>query len=183
MTFTSASKLKTHQRKHSGEKPYQCDQCDKAYAQSFDLKRHKQTHSGIKSFQCDLCDKAFFWSGSLRQHKKQHAAETLAILSSKHREIPEEVEKCGNAENNETDVDFVMGKSEQPVVEMDCVSPGNNIVNPTVVQSKTGQKVKNFNCDICGKDFVWKKSLQSHRKKQHAQMQPSIAEETDKNTE
>ena len=44
---------------HTGETPFQCSHCDKAWSKQSDLKTHLRTHSGEKSYQFSQCDKAF----------------------------------------------------------------------------------------------------------------------------
>ncbi|CAL4159954.1 unnamed protein product, partial [Meganyctiphanes norvegica] len=51
--------LKYHLKIHSGYKPYQCSQCDKAFLNSGNLIIHMRTHTGDKAFQCNQCDKGF----------------------------------------------------------------------------------------------------------------------------
>ena len=46
-------------RMQTGEKPYKCDVCEKAFTDAVVLKKHKRIHTGEKPFKCTECDKAF----------------------------------------------------------------------------------------------------------------------------
>jgi uncharacterized Zn-finger protein len=65
----------THQRTHSGEKPYKCTQCSFACSESGHLVVHQRTHSNKKPYKCTQCSFACKRSGDLVTHHRTHSGE------------------------------------------------------------------------------------------------------------
>nr|CAB3268071.1 ZF(C2H2)-151 zinc finger protein [Phallusia mammillata] len=84
--FSKRCELKMHLYKHTGERPFQCDQCEWTFTNLSRLNRHQQTHKE-KRYNCSYgdCEKQFHRLDHLTSHLKMHSvnlneAEALKLL-------------------------------------------------------------------------------------------------------
>ncbi|CAG2177209.1 unnamed protein product [Oppiella nova] len=81
-----------HQKVHSDDKPWVCDQCDYTAKSKWTFKKHYRKHTKEKPFQCPHCEYASSLSSNLRRHVRIHTG-------SKPFKCPYCNYRCNNHEN------------------------------------------------------------------------------------
>ncbi|XP_058056161.1 zinc finger protein 846-like [Anopheles bellator] len=70
-TFHAARNLRLHMQIH-GKEQLQCPHCPGKFVRQYELNGHIRTHTGEKPFTCKICDKAFHAASNLRIHMQIH---------------------------------------------------------------------------------------------------------------
>ena len=69
-SFSKYGNYKNHNRIHTGEKPFGCDQCDMTFYRSHFLKNHTMKVHGVWTlYKCSQCDSKFSRLQYLKNHK------------------------------------------------------------------------------------------------------------------
>ena len=85
-TFTQSSSCRTHMVIHYPNKPFKCDYPDCRFECNYkgNLVAHKRKHTGEKPYKCEECGKCFSQYAGLYSHKKLHKAHIQDLKDTLH---------------------------------------------------------------------------------------------------
>ncbi|XP_038605791.1 zinc finger protein 2-like [Tachyglossus aculeatus] len=152
--YTNPSSLWRHKRVHTGKEPFKCNKCGKTFGESPSLREHKKTHTGEKLYKCNECGKAFSYSSYLRVHARSHTGEK-----------PYKCNECGKAFRHLSS--FIVHQrihtGERPYK---CNVCGKSFYNTShlKVHNRIHTEEKSHKCNECGKAFGNSSSLRQHKR-------------------
>ena len=80
--------LTKHLRMQTGEKPYQCSNCDEDLSHNGHLTNHLRTYTGGKSYQCSNFYQILLCTCVLTDHVNRHTGEKPYLCSHREKSFP-----------------------------------------------------------------------------------------------
>jgi len=159
-------------RVHSGEKPYKCHMCDKAFSVSGALNVHMRVHTGDKPYKCSLCNKRFSNSSNLHQHKR-------SVHSNRR---PYHCPYCGKLfkTNTELKLHVRIHTGAKPYSCRHCSDCFRMLRQLKRHLLKSHNEGTWFTCDICQQQFITRGNLKEHSLRRHEDVKPYVCSECPK---
>ncbi|XP_078507089.1 uncharacterized protein LOC144767541 [Lissotriton helveticus] len=172
----------THEKTHSGERPFHCNVCEKSFTQKGNLLKHQRIHTGERPYHCTLCSKSFSRKGTLVRHQIVHTGErpyhctvcsmgfTLKASLVRHQSIHtgERPYHCTVCSKGFTlKAALVRHQSvhtgERPYHCTVCSKPFSQKTN-LVLHQRTHTGERPYHCTVCSKCFAHQTYLMLHQR-------------------
>ncbi|XP_076989466.1 histone-lysine N-methyltransferase PRDM7 [Tamandua tetradactyla] len=160
------SALTTHQRTHSGDKPYVCRECGRGFSVNSHLTRHQRTHTGEKPYVCRECGRGFSQKSTLTTHQRTHTGEKPYVCRECGRGFSE---KSALTRHQRTHT------GEKPYVCREC-GRGFTVKSALTTHQRTHTGEKPYVCRECGRGFSQKSTLTTHQRT-HTGEKPYVCRE------
>ncbi|KAH9813757.1 zinc finger protein 37 [Melampsora americana] len=76
-SFNQRQKVMRHLQSHTGDRPFECEVCEKRFGEMATLVQHRRTHTNEKPYTCTYegCNKSFALQSALTIHKRTHTGD------------------------------------------------------------------------------------------------------------
>ncbi|KAK1338120.1 hypothetical protein QTO34_001230 [Cnephaeus nilssonii] len=163
--LTTKHSLLEHMSLHSGQKSFTCDQCGKYFSQKRQLKSHYRVHTGtINLPDVSVVIEVLFPAGLQGSKMAERRTDTFFIVATRPlitgmQPLPSQIHGCVSTKETPTNTHRVaLYQHHQSVLQVPCT-----LAMPDLHQLVGGHSGERpFTCEICGKSFTAKSSLQTH---------------------
>ncbi|XP_062549064.1 zinc finger protein 883-like [Armigeres subalbatus] len=198
----SRSLLTVHDRsKHSGERPFECNHCEKRFFSEMHLKNHLVCHSEDRPFLCTFCEKSFSRKRNMEEHIRScHSEEKpfkcdvcpARFKVSQHLRIHARIHsgekpyKCSYCDNSYYHISdrkrHEMSHTGEKPYKCSLCQAAFTRKRTLTIHERTHSGKRPYCCIVCGKSFCQNATLKKHMER-HVEGEIAAASRTSDDTD